>query len=157
MNIGGIKTTKRQKGEPYSKGRTLHTEEGHISTQQLITAIRKHENIQNLDRDMTNEEIRAVITAFADVIFTTCQLNLAVPFPNMGMFRPFRKKGFKGGTITAPMAGSGQITKDSPIATYYVAPKPDYSVIKFDVSGTVNKMFRALTEDDTPTVREDEE
>lgn len=142
----------REKSREFSakKHTRINSQDATLTHKQLLTALRKHELILDVG-GLTNEQIDAVLKAYSDIVFESCLMNIAVKLPTLGTFKPFKKKGFKGGMRTIPEKGVHQrIGKDTKRVEYYVEPKPDYSIIKFDISPTLNKQFRALTEEQLP-------
>lgn len=121
--------------------RRKNASEGVLHKDQLIKAIRKHEEVSAVG-GLTNEQIRAVLRAFADVVWLACLNNLTVTFENLGFFESYKRKGFQGGYRYVENS-SGIKTMDG-----YYPPKPDYRALRFRVNKTASKYFRQLTEDE---------
>lgn len=120
-----------------------NTSDSTLSRRQLIKAIRKHEEVEAIG-GLTNEQVSAVLRAFADVIWVACLNNIRVKFEYLGYFDPYKKQGFKGGYIK-PTGIYKQRGITEPI---YLSPKPDYRSIKFRFGHAASKRFRELTEEE---------
>ena len=72
-----------------SHHRRKNTSDSTLSKRQLIKAIRKHEEVEAVG-GLTNEQVAAVLRAFADTIWVACLNNIRVKFEYMGFFEPFK-------------------------------------------------------------------
>lgn len=126
-----------------SHHRRKNTSDGTLSKRQLIKAIRKHEEVEAVG-GLTNEQVAAVLRAFADTIWVACLNNIRVKFEYMGFFEPFKRQGYKGGYIktTALQRMHGMASE------VFSEGKPDYKIIKFRFGHAASKRFRELTQED---------
>lgn len=124
--------------------------EGTLHKDQLIKAIRMHEEVEAVG-GLTKEQVRAVLRAFADVVWIACLNNLTVTFENLGFFESYKKDGFKGGYRHVVNRFAGEAMSG------YYPPKPPCRSLRFRLNKTANKYFKELTEEKQEVVEDETE
>jgi nucleoid DNA-binding protein len=106
----------------------------------LYRAIKSNRLVK--EYNLTLDEVKAVIRAYADIIYTCLKYDITVSLPTIGYFSKKIKKGFKGGnvrTIDEPFK------KGSTTSEKYYPPKPDYGIITLNIKNIVAERFRKDT------------
>ena len=92
--------------------------------------------------NLTHAEIKAVLRAFADIVYTCVRYDIVVVFPTLGTFFKKIRKGFQGGYM--PHADT-IFEKGSSSSLVYYPPKPDFGVIAFEVKPSTANQFKEDT------------
>jgi hypothetical protein len=106
----------------------------------LYRAIKSNRLVK--EYNLTLDEVKAVIRAYADIIYTCLKFDISVAFPKLGKFDKVIKKGYKGGWM---MIADNAFQKGSTATKTYFPPKPDYGKIVFDVKEKVAEQFKEDT------------
>jgi nucleoid DNA-binding protein len=115
-------------------------ESKHLDEDNVCRAIKSNKYLQSYNLSL--DEIKAVLRAYADIIYTCLKYDITVSLPTIGYFSKKIKKGFKGGnvrTIDEPFK------KGSTTSEKYYPPKPDYGIITLNIKNIVAERFRKDT------------
>jgi nucleoid DNA-binding protein len=115
-------------------------ESKHLDEENVCRAIKSNKYLQSYNLSL--DEIKAVLRAYTDIIYTCLKYDITVSLPTIGYFSKKIKKGFKGGnvrTIDEPFK------KGSTTSEKYYPPKPDYGIITLNIKNIVAERFRKDT------------
>jgi nucleoid DNA-binding protein len=115
-------------------------ESKHLDEENVCRAIKPNKYLQSYNLSL--DEIKAVLRAYTDIIYTCLKYDITVSLPTIGYFSKKIKKGFKGGnirTIDEPFK-RGSTTSEK-----YYPPKPDYGIIVLNIKNIVAERFRKDT------------
>lgn len=129
INLWGIKRLNPPK-ENLKKGEwnLTNIKQRSLDDKSLYRLIESHPEVDYYDLGI--EEIQAVIKAFAKVVLDSTEVDVKIPFPDLGEFYVC-KCTYVGGTINN-LTGEPLVT-----------PPKDYKVLKFKVKKTIKDSIKA--------------
>jgi nucleoid DNA-binding protein len=111
-----------------------------LDEKNLCKAIKSNQALKG--RDLTLDDIRSVLEAYSDIIYTCLKYDINVTLPQLGFFSKTIKKGFKGGWIKTCDVS---FQKGSSTSAKYFEPKPDYGKITLNIRKGIAEKFRQET------------
>ena len=105
-------------------------------------------SLKNQGRNLSIEDVRAVIESMIDIIYTCLINGIRVTIPNLGEFYRDIKKGRKAGYYNVPSSRDAHTKFDKNMVwtKEYMEKAPDWGRIAFVAYPRIKKKFREETE-----------